>query len=233
MWAYHRSVGLSLILTSLRHTQHKKMRLARSDFLTRLLVSLPVTMLSPAAMRPASALVGEVIGEGFTQADDKSWDFTLPSTSWKLAGEAPWRAEHPKKLFHVTGTRSGGSAFFDLSVELSGAKTLSDLGKPSRYGEKVAPAGASLTSAQVITGFVKGSTLLDLRYESSKGSTAYRVVAKQGRTYTMAVSLPSQPDETAQAEARALLESFKAFPINIICTSQSNGGTSPVPGSCY
>ena len=85
----------------------------RAALLRRLLVALPASQLVAPPLA-ARALIGEVIGEGFTQADDKSWDFTLPSPAWKLDA-TPARAEHPARLFHVTGARAGG-AKLDLTV---------------------------------------------------------------------------------------------------------------------
>ena len=70
------------------------MRLTRSAF-TRLLAALPASTLVYSPL-PARALIGEVIGDGFTQADDKSWDLTLPSAQWRLA-EQDFRAEFPSR----------------------------------------------------------------------------------------------------------------------------------------
>ena len=210
--------------------------LTRGALLQRLLVALPATL--PWALPfPAAALLGEVTGDGFTQADDKSWDFRLPSNAWKITDPPPFRNEHPTKLFHATGGRSGGDAKFDLSVDPSGAKSLSDLGSPQAFGEKMsaafAPASSSLESAKIVPGAIRGSQYFELVYRAPTVTTTTRLTAKQGRTYSFTVSVPDKASKDTADEAAALLDSFKAFPVNIICISQSSGGTSPVPGSCY
>ena len=205
---------------------------SRAQLIQRLLVTLPAATLT-LPPRPAAALIGEVTGAGFTQADDKSWDFTLPSEAWKL-GEAAPRAEHPKKLFHVQGARSG-SATLDLTVELNGARQNADLGSPQKYAESLLTSlpGATLESATTIPGSTRGSQYYYLQYTTSTGTTSIKATAKQGRTYALSVSLPAQPVAEVQAEAQSLLDSFKAFPVNIFCVTQSNGGSAPVSGSCY
>jgi len=210
------------------------MRLSRTDFLQRLLVTLPAASVVNLPTAPAAALIGEVTGAGFTQMDDKSCDFTLPSDAWKLSSTPP-RAEHPTKLFHVEGSRGGGASL-DLSVVPSGAKNNADLGTPQQYGEKMLaslPASSSLESAAAVPGAIRGSQYYALTYKTPGGTTSLKLTAKQGRTYTLGVTLPAQPSAEVKAEATALLDSFKAFPVNIFCVTQSNGGTPPVSGSCY
>ena len=181
---------------------------------------------------PASAIIGEVIGEGFYQADDKSWDLTLPSTKWKISTTVP-RAEHPERIFHVSGARDGGAAF-EVTVVPSGAKSEAELGKVDAVGAKLSKQFGELKSADVVAGAVKGSQYYVLRYQQSAGgTTTVKLDAKQGRTYMLAVSLPAPSSSEVQTEADALVESFKCFPINIICITQSNSGTTPVAGSCY
>lgn len=221
--------------------QHKlPSRKMRVSLLRRMLVTMPLASLNTLGTLPAHALLGEVTGVGFTQADDKSWDFTLPSPAWKLSGLATPRAEHPARLFHVTGAYSGSggeSASFELVVEPSGAKSNTELGQVRAVGEKLLASQAAqseLKSADIVPGSVKGSKYYSFVYATPTGSsTSVRLSAKQGRTYYLAVSLPAKPSAGLEAEAKLLLDSFKAFPVNIICITQSNSGTSPVPGSCY
>ena len=46
-------------------------------------------------------------------------------------------------------------------------------------------------------------------------------------------SLPPKASAELEAEGAALVESFKIFPTNIICQTQSNAGSVPASGSCY
>jgi hypothetical protein len=221
------------------------MRLTRQCF-TRLLATLPAShLLSPP---PALALFGEVIpADGFTQADDKSWDLTLPSSAWRFSGASP-RAEFPTHLFRLQAERSGKeAAAFDLTVDITGAKSNSDIGGSAQLaGEKLmarVPRAVSLESAVTVPGtfptangreVMKGSAYYVCRYNTEGGGTAVlKVKGQQGRTYTLAVTLPQKPSAELQAEAELLIESFKTFPVNIICQTQSSSGTVPVAGSCY
>ena len=211
--------------------------LSRSAVLRRLLVTLPIAPLTVVAPPPARALLGEVVSSGFTQSDDKSWDFTLPNPAWSVtAGNA--RAEHPKRIFHVMVSGPSGSGA-ELTVDpLKGARGLADLGAVKEYGEKSLlsqqPPQSELLGAEVVPGSVKGSKYYAIQYKLPAGVIkSYRITAKQGRVYSFAVSTPSSPSATLEADAQALLTSFKAFPVNIICITQSDSGTAPVPGSCY
>jgi hypothetical protein len=207
--------------------------LSRSALLQRMLVALPAWQLASTPL-PAVALLGEAIGDGFFQADDKSFDFTLPSPAWKIDATKAPRAEHPARLFHVTAERAGG-ATLDLTVVPSGKKAASELGKVDAVGAELASSfGGELVSAEVVPGSVKGSKYYTLVYRlPSGGTTTVKLDAKQGRTYTLAVSLPAKPADDLRSEADSLLKSFKCFPVNIICVTQSNSGATPVSGSCY
>ena len=44
---------------------------------------------------------------------------------------------------------------------------------------------------------------------------------------------PGSASADVKAEALSLVESFKSFPVNIMCVTQSNGGNIPASGSCY
>ena len=208
------------------------MRLARSALLRRLLIALPASQFVTVAP-PAHALIGEVTSAGFTQADDKSWDFTLPSPKWSVDGARAPRAEHPQRLFHVVGSGPGGASF-DLTVVPGKARSASELGKVDAVGASLAATYGDLVSAEIVPGMVKGSKYYVMEFKSpSGGSTVVKMDAKQSRTYQLVVSLPKGPSAEVQAEAAALTSSFKCFPVNAFCIAQSNGGSSPASGSCY
>ena len=208
------------------------MRVSRADLLQRLLITLPAA--SVVVPAPCSALIGEVTGEGFTQADDKSWDFTLPSREWELAASPPPRSEHPAKLFHVLGKRIGAEpANLELEVTtegMGGKKSLSELGTVDAVGARLY---GSVERAEVVPGTVRGSRYYEYTLKTPNGQRQTRLGVYQGRLYSLAVDLPSSPSAALQEEANRLIASFKAFPVNIICLSQSNGGSTPVSGSCY
>ena len=218
-----------------RHKRQSPMRLTRSA-LVRVLVALPASRLLPIA--PAHALIGEVTGLGFYQADDKSWDMTLPSPAWSIDQSSPPRAEHPKRLFHVIATRAEG-AVADVTVVPSGKKSRTELGKVEQVGAALAPQYGELVRTDAVVGKIngkeiKGSLYYIIEYKlANGGSTTLKLDAKQGRTYTLAVTLPAKPSAALKAEADALLESFKCFPVNAICISQSAGGKTPLAATCY
>lgn len=206
--------------------------LSRSALIRRLLIAVPASRLVAPPL-PAHALIGEVIGEGFVQGDDKSWDFTLPSKKWKIDETKSPRAEHPQRLFHVTGARDGGASL-DLIVQPSGKRSASEIGKVDAVASQLAPSYGEVISSEVVPGVVRGSKYYVMKYaRSDGGSTLLKLDAKQGRTYSLAVSLPKKPSADLQAEADELIASFKCFPVNAFCIAQSNGGSTPASGSCY
>ena len=187
---------------------------------------------------PSSALIGEVITAGFTQGDDKSWDLTLPS-SWKLS-DVPARQEYPKHLFHVRATRTGvPGASLEVVVDRlkENGATLTAYGKLDAVAEKLRalqPQPATTISAALVKGAIKGSNYYQFAYGVAGGATTRaKLSVQQSRSYMLTVTLPDQATSEVQVEADAIIQSFKAFPINIICLSQSNSGTEPVAGSCY
>ena len=208
------------------------MHIARSALLRRLLLAVPASTLLPTL--PAHALIGEVTGAGFYQADDKSWDITLPSPSWKVDETRSPRAEHPKRIFHVTGSGPSG-ATFDMSVDPTpGMRSASELGKVDAVGARLASVYGELLSADVVPGVVRGSKYYVMQFKSPAGGTAtVKMDAKQGRTYTLSSSLPAKASAALQAESDALIDSFKCFPVNAFCIAQSNSGAVPASGSCY
>ena len=162
----------------------------------------------------------------------------MPTSAWTIDPSTSPRAEHPKRLFHVTATRAGG-AIADVTVDPSGKKSKAELGKVEQVGAELASKYGTLVRAEGVVGTVngkeiKGSLYYVLEYKlPTGGSTTLKLDAKQGRTYQLALTLPPNPSAELKAEADALLQSFKCFPVNAICISQSNGGSPPVGGTCY
>jgi len=218
------------------------MRLETNVARRRCLAAVLATIAVPTLPTPpSSALIGEVISDGFTQADDKSWDFTLPP-SWKLSDTNP-RAEFPAHIFHAHAKRTaapgGGAPSMDIVVDRLKKKggSLAEYGKLEAVAERLRmllPQPATLSNAAVVQGAVKGSSYYRFDYRlDGGGGVLLKLSVQQGRSYLLTVNLPSSSTQDVQAEAEAILQSFKAFPVNIICSSQSNSGTEPVPGSCY
>jgi len=204
------------------------MRLSRASLLR--LAALPAALAPPWVAR---AVIGEITGPGFVQADDKSWDVTLPP-AWKPNEDL--RAEEPAHLFHLRATRSSGDASVDVLVDRAKGKgTLKELGKLDAVGARYAPsADWQLAKAAVVPGAIKGSTYYSFTYEGKGGaSTRVKLGVQQNRVYQLALALPASPSAELEAEAASIVESFKVFPVNIICLSQSNKGAVPVGGSCY
>jgi hypothetical protein len=118
-----------------------------------------------------------------------------------------------------------------LALNLTGGKKgLSELGKVDDVGTKLY---GSVERAEIVAGTVRGSRYYEYTLKTPSGRRQTRLGVYQGRLYSLAVDLPSSASAALQDEANALISSFKAFPVNIICLSQSNGGSTPVSGSCY
>jgi hypothetical protein len=206
-------------------------RLSRSA----LLRSLAVPALAPQAAR---AVIGEVTGPGFFQADDKSWDVTLPP-SWAPGSDT--RAE-PEHVFHLRAMRSSGGASLDVFVDKvkKGAKQLNELGKLEAVGQRYAASlqpnlqPASLQSAAEVSGIIRGSRYYQYAFATAGGGTArLKLGVQQNRVYALYVFLPAKSSAEVEAEAAGIVDSFKCFPVNIFCLGQSNSGTAPASGSCY
>ena len=186
--------------------------------------------------RPASALIGEVVGEGFLQSDDKSWDITLPS-AWEPSS-ANLRSE-PGSLFSLHADRRDKGGSLDVRVTQSKGKMgLSDLGKLDVVAQQykaLQPQPAELVSQAIVPGAVKGSSYYSFTYALGDGGGTSRVklAVSQNRIYALTVRTKAGASDEVEAEAAAIVSSFKAFPVNIICLSQSNAGSVPAPGSCY
>ena len=210
-------------------------RSARAHVFSRAAVLRTLIAISPAWVPlDARAVIGEVTRPGFLQADDKSWDITLPST-WMPSTNLRAEAEH---VFHLRAARSSGDASLEVLVDkVKGKTTLKDLGSLEVVGQKYAVTpSAELVSSAMVPGPIRGSTYYEYTYAhpAGGGTTRLKLGVQQNRVYQLAIALPSSPSSAeVEAEAAGILDSFKCFPINIICISQSNQGTAPVAGSCY
>ena len=216
-------------------------RSARAHVFSRAAVLRTLIAISPAWVPlDARAVIGEVTRPGFLQADDKSWDITLPGT-WMPSTNLRAEAEH---VFHLRAARSSGGASLEVLVDkVKGKTTLKDLGSLEAVGQKYAVGlqpgqpSAELVSSAVVPGAIRGSTYYEYTYAhpAGGGTTRLKLGVQQNRVYQLAIALPSSGPSSAEVEAEAagILDSFKCFPINIICISQSNQGIAPVAGSCY
>lgn len=153
----------------------------------------------------------------------------MPSTNLRA------EAEH---VFHLRAARSSGGASLEVLVDkVKGKTTLKDLGSLEVVGQRYAVTpSAELVSSAVVPGPIRGSTYYEYTYAhpAGGGTTRLKLGVQQNRVYQLAIALPSSPSSAeVEAEAAGILDSFKCFPINIICISQSNKGIVPVAGSCY
>ena len=202
------------------------MRLNRAELLSSaLLATLPT--------RPPAAWA-----EVFYQADDKSWDLTLPDT-WTLERSISPR-DDPAHFYHVTATRPGStSAQLDVVVDITGKKTLKDLGKLDAVAQRYLsqqPQPSSLVKAVEVPRPGPFSTnSYELRYAvaGNTRTTGVKVSAKQGRVYQLTLSIPFDSPTPIQQEFDSILGSFRAFPLNAGCLAQSNRGGAIIPGVCY
>jgi len=151
--------------------------------------------------------------------------------SWTPSSDL--RAEHPKHLFHLRATRSGGGASAEIIVDKCKGTSLKELGKLEAVGQRFAPPSAEMTSAAQVPGAIKGSSYYQYTYSSAAGTSRLKLSVQQNRLYSLAITLPTSPSAEVETEAAAILSSFKSFPVNIFCLSASNGGTAPTPGTCY
>lgn len=204
--------------------------LSRAAALKFASIPLAALLASPAA--PARAVIGESILPGYLQADDKSWDVTLPA-AWK-ASAADMRAE-PEHRFHLRAERSSGAAAsLDVFVDVAkGKQFLSDLGKVDEVGRRYAERFGTVQRAAAVPGPVRGSTYYEYEFAGSTTTTRAKLTVYQSRLYMLLLTLPSSAPAEVLAEADAISSSFKAFPVNMFCLAASNGGTAPTPGTCY
>lgn len=197
----------------------------------KLLLALPLS-LSPLLPRTASA-AGEVVAPAFSkyQSDDKSWDLSLPA-GWRLDEKMAVRGEFPEHIYHVRAARSDGSAALDVLVDKTKAP-LKELGADAETVGRAFGAGAQLASASLEPGAVKGSSYYEFSYTNGAGRRRLKLGLQQNRLYSLSVSTQGSATADVRSEVEQIVASFKAFPVNIICIGQSNGGTIPAPGSCY
>ena len=211
------------------------MRLTRVDVVKALLVSPLLVPLST----PADDNI-------FFQSDDKSFDISLPPT-WTLQAEPAPRA-NPQHLFYVRASRNDGAAKLEMTCDfMEGAKNLDTLGTVTKVAQKylsAQPQPATLVSANKVPGngmFALGT--YDFRYlvgaagGDGTGSSGYsskviKLALRQERLYQLSVTLPAEPTEPLRSEVDAIVDSWKAFPLNAGCLRASNKG-SIFPGVCY
>ncbi len=199
------------------------MHLARADLL-RALVALPAVTL-PVALPAAAAAF---------QSDDKSFDFALPN-GWTLGPDS--QRSDPNHLFRVTASRGKGASL-EMVVDMAPGKriTSSSLGTPEEAAAKLleqSPDSKLLSAAQV-PGSVKGSAYYDIRLSQPGGGTrAVKYGVQQDRRYALSIVTSANAGDDVKAEVESILTSYNVFPVNMICISQSNAGSTPVAGSCY
>ena len=210
------------------------MKLSRSQFLT-------LTAASTLRLAPNRAWAGYGGGEPpyqtkygvssrFVQSDDKSWELTLPSSSWSLSSGS-LRAD-PAHLFAAHASRPDAS--LDVTVDQIPQKKLTDLGKLAAVAETYRRDKEELLDAAEMPGraFMSSKGLV-FRFRSGSAERRVKIAVQQGRLFELAVALPADPPASLAAEVDALIESFTVFPVNAGCLAASNAGGSSIPGVCY
>lgn len=216
------------------------MRLGRAELLRAVaLVALP------AATPPQQAradMSSKFIQPGDVQAEDKSWGFALPA-GWEIDPKSKWRSE-PEHLFHVRAAKPGSSARLEVLVDLTEAngpkkmKNMKDLGSLETVAEKwlaFQPQPATLAKATKVPPPAFAASPYELRYSVGEKSQSriVKLVLQQGRLTQLIVVLDADASAAQVQEVNAIVDSFKAFPLNIGCLSQSNRGGDIMPGVCY
>jgi hypothetical protein len=212
---------------------------SRADLLKAALVAA----LQPAALFAASHAAS---ASTFVQADDKSFDITLPD-SWLIRAADPLRG-NPPRIFSLESSRREASAKLEVNVDIAQAgdfgkkfapKKLADLGSIEEVGDRLAqsqPQPAKLTRADKVGAGASGLFALAtyvFRYEHAEGQSIVALALSQGRVYKLTQRLPAKPDAQLQAEAESILASFRAFPLNAGCLAASSKGQRALPGVCY
>ena len=189
----------------------------------------------------SAPLVPSIATAVYIQADDKSFDMTLPDT-WQ--GQ-PLTRGTPPQLFSLSSMRRDAS--LDLTVDIADA---SDWGKkfaPKRLteidikevGDRLCsqqPQPAMLLQADKVAAGANGLFSLAmyvLRYKHIEGQTIVALALAQGRAFRLTLQLPAEPDAALLAEAESILKSYRAFPLNAGCLAASNKGQKALPGVCY
>ena len=211
------------------------MKLTRSHFLT-------LAAASTLRLAPQRAWAGYGGGEPpyqtkygvstrFVQSDDKSWELTLPSSSWSLTTTGSLRAD-PAHLFAAHASRPDAS--LDVTVDQIPQKKLADLGKLAAVAEKFRGQNEELLDAAEMPGraFMSSKGLV-FRFRSGAAERRVKIAVQQGRLFELSVALPADAPPSLAAEVDALIESFTVFPVNAGCLAASNAGGSSIPGVCY
>ena len=206
------------------------MRVVRADLLK--VAALLAAPLAPSWPASASTV--------FFQADDKSWDLALPPT-WRVDPALP-RAD-PAHLFRFRATAPDNLARLDLTVDFTepSIKSIKDLGSPEAAGQRfmaTVPQPATLVQAAKLPRPDLFSTgPYQLRYRTAAASeNVIKLAVQQGRIYKLMVELPAPGSAASDAvvlESEGIIDSFRAFPLNIGCLAASNRGGSLLPGVCY
>ena len=176
------------------------------------------------------------IASTFLQADDKSWDMSLPD-SWQLQGE-PLRqssAESPR-LFQARAEDASAQISLEVVVQFAsaGQKSLKDLGAMNAVAARYLaqqPQPATLVQAiKLPRPDLFSTSLYQFRFLQSGGESesVVKLALQQGRLYELSVTIPAGANEVD-----TILQSFKTYPLNIGCLSASNRGGSFLPGVCY
>ena len=181
----------------------------------------------------------------FVQADDKSFDVTLPDT-WKVATPEPVRGT-PPQIFSLGSTRASDAELL-VTVDLAHAedfgkkfapKKLADLGSLDEVAERLRleqPQPATLLRADKVGAGANGLFSLAVyvfRFTTGEGQAIIALALTQGRVYRLTQRLPAKPDAALQAETESILASFRAYPLNAGCLAVSSKGQKALPGVCY
>lgn len=208
----------------------------------RLPTSFSRTDVLKAALLASSLQAAPMQAATFLQADDKSFDLTLPD-AWRAT---PLQRGTPPQIFSLSANRLDAS--IDLTVGIAQAadfskrfdpKKLSDLGSIEDVGAQLLlqqPQPAKLLRADKVKAGANGLFALAMyvfRFEHAEGQSIVSLALTQGRVYRLTQRLPSAPDTALQAEAESILASFRAFPLNAGCLATSNKGMKALPGVCY
>lgn len=195
-----------------------------------------------AALQSAPLYSSYAAGAAFVQADDKSFDVTLPDT-WQAS--AVERGTLPN-IFSLSARRQ--DARVDATVDIAKASTfgrkfdpkkLSELGTIEEVGDRLQleqPQPAKLLRADKVKAGANGLFALAMyvfRFESAEGLSTVALALSQGRVYRLTLRLPANADAALQAEAESTLASFRAYPLNAGCLAASSKGQRALPGVCY
>uniref|UniRef100_A0A7S0LKR7 PsbP C-terminal domain-containing protein n=1 Tax=Coccolithus braarudii TaxID=221442 RepID=A0A7S0LKR7_9EUKA len=201
---------------------------------------LRALLLPPAALLPLPGLAAPTVGMVGFQADDKSFDFTLPD-GWRLSPDSG-RVHEASALFAASASSPQGAASAQVLVDLGKyGNNLDEFGPPQRALTKAlgvrsqAPLASDLEilSSAKVSGRVRGSSYYLAHYRRGAArSGLVKIGVAQNRLFRMIVEAPTDSTQL-QTQVEELIDSFQVFPINFICKGQSNAGSVPTAGSCY